>query len=134
MLTWFCSSCADFPLWCVKALTNQQVTQQRIDKTSQDAAVERQKAISKRVIPDSPSRQSKFQHARESIVVQLMFYLYGIVGNVNSESVTDWVVCVDPKSQKKYYYSRSLGKSTWTAPPHLAAASSTATGGFRLIN
>lgn len=28
-------------------------------------------------------------------------------------------MCVDPKTQRKYYYSRSLSKSTWTCPPHL---------------
>lgn len=84
-----------------QARSNQQSSQMRIEKTAQDAAMERQRALAKRV--DSPGRQK----------------------NIDSESVTDWVVCVDPKSQKNYYYSRSLGKSTWTAPPHLAVSTVT---------
>jgi len=84
-----------------QAMSNQQASQRRIEKTAQDAAMERQRALAKRV--DSPGRQK----------------------DINSDSVTDWVVCVDPKSQKNYYYSRSLGKSTWTAPPQLATAAST---------
>jgi hypothetical protein len=63
------------------------------------------------------------------IVTILIFCLrFIIAGLVNSDSVTDWVVCVDPKTKRQYYYSRSLSKSTWTAPPHLAAAAAAATG------
>lgn len=36
--------------------------------------------------------------------------------NINEESVTDWVLCFDPKSGKRYYHSHTLKKSTWKKP------------------
>lgn len=35
----------------------------------------------------------------------------------NADSgATDWITCFDPRSQRKYYYSASLKKSTWVKP------------------
>jgi hypothetical protein len=34
----------------------------------------------------------------------------------DQENKIDWIECVDPKSKRKYYYSPSLKKSTWTRP------------------
>lgn len=50
-------------------------------------------------------------------------------------SVLDWVECLDPRSQRRYYYSASLKKSTWVKPPEMGgpvdapSASSQAVGG-----
>lgn len=68
----------------------------KIDHASRESSLERQKALSKGPVLDSPRQK-------------------------NLESATDWVVCVDPKSQRKYYYSRTLNKSTWTAPANLSS-------------
>lgn len=34
----------------------------------------------------------------------------------DNDSIVDWIECIDPKSGRKYYYSPTLGKSTWTRP------------------
>lgn len=40
-----------------------------------------------------------------------------------NDQALDWVECVDPKSQRKYYYSPSLRKSTWTRPKTISSNS-----------
>lgn len=34
----------------------------------------------------------------------------------DNDSIVDWIECIDPKSGRKYYYSPTLGKSTWSRP------------------
>ena len=34
----------------------------------------------------------------------------------SSGTASDWIECLDPRSKRKYYYSATLKKSTWTKP------------------
>lgn len=34
----------------------------------------------------------------------------------DNDTIVDWIECIDPKSGRKYYYSPTLGKSTWSRP------------------
>jgi hypothetical protein len=43
----------------------------------------------------------------------------------NSLTVNDWVEHIDPKTRRKYYYSKSRGKSTWNLPLEYSLSKST---------
>jgi hypothetical protein len=43
----------------------------------------------------------------------------------NSLTVNDWVEHIDPKTRRRYYYSKSRGKSTWNLPLEYSLSKST---------